>query len=162
MDLLKASGQTFIFSSDGFTGYLSNVNTFNLGAFSIPDGWQAGYLTNSLAHELFHAHQDASGSNLLGSIACEAEAKLFESLIAKELDFETTFNDFFNETEAGINFKDAWDDITKNDNFTLENFNTLVDNFKEGTNGGSVYDHLDADHIDSLDQVFIDEIYDEK
>lgn len=55
-------------------------------------------------------------------------------------------------------YKDAFVDFAEGKNNTIDDFNDLIDGFKDGTNGGSTYDHYEQSHVSSWDDILWDDL----
>lgn len=136
---------------DGMHSFTPSNNNLELGVFNSPkEDYVSNYQNFALAHELFHAFQDSRTAITGQQISDEVEARLFEYEYAKSLganaieDFKNLY--FNSESDYMDKFISFADSPSKN----VNDFNSLIDGFKEGTTGGAVYDSYGANHVSSL------------
>lgn len=129
--------------SNVYAQYDLGSNTLILGKYfeyTDADGASAAY--TMLAHELYHSFEDIKGESTTG-IKSEVDAYLFSALAAKEYDEKNGTNYYdiqvdsqlrglTENTQAHDAFVKAFKDIVENGNFTLDNYNALINNMKEG------------------------------
>lgn len=140
-------------TNDGMHSFNTANNHLNLGVLNEPSSnFTNNYQNLALAHELFHAFQDSRSPIVGQQISDEVEARLFEYEYVKSL----------NDDEAITNFKDLYfkggaedyfnkfTSFADSTNKNVNDFNNLIDGFKENTTGGSVYDSYAVNHLTSL------------
>lgn len=89
-------------------------------------------------------------------ISFEVEARLFEFRIADSLG-DDTVNFFSRSLNNGV-YADDFKDFALEDSFSVEEFNRLIDGFKNATQSGNTNDTYRETHKTSLNDIIIDDI----
>jgi hypothetical protein len=121
----------------------------------------------TIAHELFHAYTFFVQGNTAytNTVRNELDAYIFEFMATAEVDQKNNTADWNQSytrwddnlytggrasNENRFQFNNAWYDIFHNHNFTVSNYNTLIEYFKSTTQGShEYYANLTANAIDS-------------
>ncbi|WCT14401.1 hypothetical protein [Mucilaginibacter jinjuensis] len=119
----------------------------NLNVFFPDYPTPAGYLFTNVVHEIFHMYQQYVGNNTGATYEREIEAFLFTAMMDQAMDnanpnVNTDTSYFLNSGDitrsgtdaASTNFRDAFNDILNNKDFSVDNMNKLIDNFYNGAN----------------------------
>ncbi len=179
IDSIKDKNEQIILSPEepspnAIASYDDTDNTMLLGHL-LQSG--ASSSVNDFAHELYHAYADITEGNLFdqGDVKREINAELFAFMTAIQYDKDHSlnstnpnshvstlqhFNPLSNSTQANIDFNNAWNDIIKNGNFTIQNYNTLITNFLTGSTWGAAYglSALTENTISNIDtELFLDD-----
>jgi hypothetical protein len=161
-------------SPNAIASYNDTNNTMLLGHL-LQSG--ANSSVNDFAHELYHAYADISEGNLFdqGDVKREINAELFAFMTAIQYDKDHSinstnpnshvstlqhFNPLSSSTQANIDFNNAWNDIIQNGDFTIQNYNTLITNFLNGSTWGAGYGSsaLTENTISNIDtELFLDD-----
>jgi hypothetical protein len=161
-------------SSNAIASYDDTNNTMLLGHL-LQSG--ANSSVNDFAHELYHAYADITEGNLFdqGDVKREINAELFAFMTAIQYDKDHSinstnpnshvstlqhFNPLSSSMQANIDFNNAWNDIIQNGNFTIQNYNTLITNFLNGSTWGAAYglSALTENTINNIDtELFLDD-----
>jgi hypothetical protein len=94
---------------------------------------------NVIAHEMFHAYESVALGIRNNQVGYEVDANLAAAFEEKQLDAKSPVNNFYGlgaeeyvknpTTPAQIAFDNAWNGIVNSQQFTLSNYNTLINNF---------------------------------
>jgi len=169
-------------SSGALAEYEGSANKLHIGAMDtdMSVNYNNALAYALIAHELYHAYQDnVLYSNVTSpaylayakDVKSELDAGLFSYMATVQYDINHNLSRDDNNSHSrmsfalpgnynsqqGINFNDTWDDMFQNGNFSLENYNKLIENWKEGSSykiGKETYNSLG-----SFDNTWIDNLF---
>lgn len=139
--------------------YSSNeMDLYNLIGSDLSNSFEAGIVFQAVSHEMFHAYKDiVKGVGSDDQVTRELDANLFAAFVEKQTDqlhgteyYYTGGFQFVHEDPDTTNpsqkaFQLAWDNIITYNDFSLNNYNTLIQNFQGSKfNTGGVYNSLQA------------------
>lgn len=163
--------------------YEGTENKILLGALDadMSTAYNRAFAFSILSHEMYHAYQDlvldknatsAAYRANANDVKGELDAGIFSYMACVQYDINHNLNRDHSEsharmsfslpgsysTTAGETFNAVWDDMFQNGKFTLENYNKLIDAWKDG---GSSYNSPVGtfNHLDSFENTWIDNIF---
>ncbi|MDB5146267.1 MAG: hypothetical protein JWQ57_287, partial [Mucilaginibacter sp.] len=114
---------------------------------------------NAVSHELFHAYQDLVKNDLSGlTVSSEVQAYLFSNMVLTQFAAKVNLPGMISavdqvyEDNTSTAFKGQFYDIVKQKNFTLANYNALINEFKQ-VKLGSIYTKDTVDPATDLKNV---------